>query len=114
MTKKLVMEGLPLHRIAERRGFTVGTILSHIERLAQAGEDLDIGHLAPPPERSAKIESGFRQAGSLDRLGPVREILGEEFSWEELRLVRIRLRQHLAEKRDSGSEENVYDQENAG
>ncbi len=114
LTKKLVMEGLPLHRIAERRGFTVGTILSHIERLAQAGEDLDIGHLAPPPERSAKIESGFRQAGSLDRLGPVREILGEEFSWEELRLVRIRLRQHLAEKRDSGSEENVYDQENAG
>ena len=91
-TKKLLLQKLPISEIAERRELAVGTIISHLEQLAMAGEELDLGHLMPPAERFAKIKEAFENSGSLT-LAPVRESLGEEYSYEELGLVRVCLRQ---------------------
>ena len=35
------------------------------------------------------VEAAFRDVGSLEYLTPVRDVLGEEYSFDELRLVRI-------------------------
>ena len=90
-TRRLLLDGLSVDEIAERRELSRGTIMSHFEELVASGEKLDIAHMMPPPERFAKIRSAFQEAdGPL--LSPVRELLGEDFSYEELRLVRVHLR----------------------
>ena len=96
-TKGLLLRKLPIGEIAELRGLTEATIINHLEVLATAGEQLDIGYLMPPDERVAKIEAAFQDSGILP-LAPIRESLGEEYSYEELRLVRIRLQQKAGDK----------------
>ena len=44
----------------------------------------------PSPEKVAQIKAAFLQTGGL-LLNPVRELLGEDYSYEELALVRIRI-----------------------
>ena len=96
-TKDLLLRKLPIGEIAELRGLTVGTIINHLEVLGTAGEQLDIGYLMPPDERIAKIEAAFQDSGSL-HLAPIQELLGKEYSYEELHLVRIRLQQKAGDK----------------
>ncbi|MCI0439936.1 MAG: DNA helicase RecQ [Chloroflexi bacterium] len=91
-TRELVLQKLPVSEIAARRGLSEGTVLGHIETLIEAGERLDIRHLLPPPERLAKIKAAFRQSGG-SQLKPVRDLLGEDFSYAEIRIVRMHLRQ---------------------
>ena len=92
-TKKLLSQELTISEIAERRGLTERTVIGHLERLVTAGEELDIDYLMPPAKRLAKIRAAFQKAGSLTQLTPVRELLGEEYSYDEIALVRIYLRQ---------------------
>ena len=92
-TKKLVMRELSINEIAGRRGLTEHTIIGHLERITTAGEKLDLDYLMPPADRFAKIDAAFQKIGSLALLTPVRESLGEEYAYDELRLVRICLRQ---------------------
>ena len=61
--------------------------------MVTAGEKLDLTYLMPQAERLSKIEAAFKTAGSLQFLTPVRKPLGGEYSYEELRLVRIALHQ---------------------
>ena len=49
----------------------------------------------PSPERVSKIEAAFLQTEGV-LLTPVRELLGEAYSYEELTLVRIGLRKRSA------------------
>jgi ATP-dependent DNA helicase RecQ len=91
-TKRLFLQKLPISEIANRRGLSEGTVIRHLERLVMAGEEVALDYLMPPPERLAKIEAAFRKNGEL-YLVPVRALLGEEFSYQELNLVRIYLRQ---------------------
>ncbi len=87
-TKKLLEQKLSLAEMARARGLAVATILSHIERLAQEDPSLEINHLRPSESRFVMIEKAFAQAGNL-RLSPVKARLGDDFSYEELRLARI-------------------------
>ena len=91
-TKRLAGEGLSLEEISEARGLSLGTILGHLEKLALAGEELEPFHLMPSAAKREKIEAAFKQSGQL-LLSPVKEILGEEYSYEEIKLVLIGLRQ---------------------
>ena len=91
-TRDLLKQRLSVADVAERRGIAQSTVVSHVERLAEAGEDLDISGLLPSGERRQRIEAAFRNAGSM-LLSPVRELLGEEYSYEEIRLVRLTLAQ---------------------
>ena len=92
---RLVVRGpkkLPISEIAGRRGLATNPIFNHLERLVLAGERLEFDHLMPSPIRFARIEEAFKQTDN-HFLAPVRELLGEEYSYEELHLVRLCLRQ---------------------
>ena len=91
-TKELVSQKLAISDIAKTRGLTGNTIINHIYRLIGAGEMLDLDYLMPPADRMARIMEAFEQTMDL-RLAPVRELLGEDYSYDELALVRISLRQ---------------------
>jgi ATP-dependent DNA helicase RecQ len=95
VTKKLLLEGLSISEIAQQRGRSEGTIIGHLERLVESGEDLDLEGFMPSQERLAKIRDAFRKAGTL-ALAPVRDLLGNDYSYEELRLARLYLRQRDA------------------
>ena len=79
---------MSINQIAKHRGLTGNTILDHIVRMVDGGEELDLAHMMPSQERFAKIKAAFLQTDGV-LLSPVRELLGEDYSYEELRLVRI-------------------------
>jgi len=87
-TKALVEQKLSLQEIAKRRGKKVGTVLNHLETLIEEGEQVDIVHLRPEETRFNIIKTAFEQIGDT-RLAPVRALLKDEFSYDELRLARL-------------------------
>ena len=95
-TVELLSQGLAIADIAERRGLAPDTVFNHLQRLVTAGERVDVGHLLPAADRIGKIVDAFNAAGSLVYLEPVQESLGGDYSYDELKLVRIHLRQTRA------------------
>jgi ATP-dependent DNA helicase RecQ len=87
-TKELVLKKMSMENMASIRGLAAGTIAAHIEKLVGAGENIDIDYLRPAPERFVTIKDAFQQSGGLS-LTPVREMLGEHFSYEEIRIARL-------------------------
>ncbi len=87
-TKKLILQKIPINEIAKKRGLSISTILSHLEKISIADPLLDITHLKPKLERFEIIRDAFKKTGGT-LLAPVREILGDDYSYEELRLARI-------------------------
>ena len=92
-TKELLPLKLTIEQMAGVRDLSVSTIINHIAQLVSAGEQVDISYLMPSADRFAEIEAAFEASGSFQFLAPVRVLLGEDYSYEELRLVRIALRQ---------------------
>ncbi|MCY4438540.1 MAG: DNA helicase RecQ [Chloroflexi bacterium] len=92
-TLELARAGLNVQEIAARRELSPGTVITHLERIAETNETLDVIHMLPPPDRCKHIADAFRQADSDYRLAPVKEQLGDDYSYEELRMVRMHLRQ---------------------
>lgn len=91
-TKNLLTQKLSIQEIAKRRGLTPSTIVNHIEKI-QGESQVDITHLRPGnEERLNMIRQAFKDAKSWS-LTPVRERLGDQFSFEELRLARLFLQQ---------------------
>ena len=95
LTQELLQRGLSIAEIARERGFSQGTVMSHIRRIADAGDALDLTHLLPPPERVERITAAL-QAVDGDRLAPVKELLGDDYSYDEIRLISIVTRQRNA------------------
>lgn len=91
-TRELLAQRLSLRQIARQRNLAEPTIIGHLERLDALGVSLDLEHLLPPPEYLAKIAAAFRQCGD-QFLAPAMDALGGAFSYEELRLARLYLRQ---------------------
>ena len=91
-TKDLVAQGLSFEEVAEQRGISETTIRSHLQRFIQEGGQIDLGHLMPPGDRRLRIEAAFKEMGEA-RLTPVREALGEDYTWDELAVVRMDMRQ---------------------
>ena len=91
-TLELVRDGSNVAEIAATRGISQQTVLTHLERLMDQGESFDITHLLPPQHRYVRIAHALRTTEG-GRLKPVADRLGGGFSYEELRLVRLHLRQ---------------------
>ena len=91
-TRRLLSQGLTVGQIAERRGLSEGTVIGHIERMADGGTAMDLEHAMPGVERLGQIEEAFNVCGSAF-LRPVWEFLGDRFTYDELRLARVYLRQ---------------------
>jgi len=87
-TKSLLAKKLSIKEIANRRGMTDSTIFGHLEKLLARGDELDLEHLKPESERFQTILTAFEHSGGRS-LTPVKELLGDDFSYRELRLVRL-------------------------
>ncbi|MFA5954860.1 MAG: AAA family ATPase [Patescibacteria group bacterium] len=94
-TSELLLRKLSITDIAKERGLSFDTILGHLEKLIATGKvnpKVDLVYLRPKSERYAKIIRAFkkiRQRTGEVRLVPVREVLGDSFSFEELRVARL-------------------------
>ncbi len=90
-TKALVKQKLSIVEMAKRRGLVSGTIMGHLEKIHLADPALSLDYLRPDSSRLTKITAAFKKSGGLS-LSPVRKILGEAYSYDELRLARMFLR----------------------
>ena len=87
-TGRIISGGVSLEEVAATRGLSPQTILGHVEQLVESGIPLDWGHLLPHPQRRVAIETVLEILGD-NPLRPVFEELGREYSYEEIRLVRL-------------------------
>ncbi|MCU0566363.1 MAG: DNA helicase RecQ [Oculatellaceae cyanobacterium Prado106] len=85
-TLDLYQQGHSPEQIAEMRNLRVSTVIDHLTALLESGRDIDISNLVDP-ERRSQIEAAIERVGAA-ALKPIREQLGEEFGYTEIRLVR--------------------------
>ena len=105
-TKRLLEQGLSLDEVAHRRGLAKSTIMGHIDRLVQAGKAIDLRPYLPPPERMMKIQDALLESQS-NSLVPVKEALGEDYNYGELRLVRAFMSQRRTQDADESKSYDV-------
>ena len=91
-TREMLGQGLSIDEVARQRGLVKSTIMGHIDRLVQAGEDIDLRPYLPSPERIRRIQDALLESESKS-LVPVKEALGEDYDYGELRIVRAFMRQ---------------------
>ena len=91
-TMRLLSQGLSVSEIATHRRLSESTVVGHLERLADKGTAMELECLLPDAERLSRMEAAFEACGSAV-LRPAWEFLGEQFTYVELRLGRIYLRQ---------------------
>lgn len=89
-TRLLTLEKLSVDEMAKRRGLSRDTIMSHLEKLIFSSEGVDIDYLRSGIDgvRFNQIKSAFiKNEGTL--LSSAKEILGDDFSYDEIRLARL-------------------------
>ncbi|MEK6913405.1 MAG: RecQ family ATP-dependent DNA helicase [Nanoarchaeota archaeon] len=87
-TKEMILKKISIKEIAKLEGFRESTILRHIEKIVAKDKQIDINYLLPSEERFKKIKTAFEKFGT-ERLAPIYNCFNGEFSYEEIRLVRI-------------------------
>ncbi|MBV9688334.1 MAG: DNA helicase RecQ [Ktedonobacteraceae bacterium] len=91
VTLGLYREGRDIEDIAHERSLNPRTIIGHLVELIESGETIDIERIVQPERQ--KIICNALQALGGNMLKPVKELLGDEYSYEEIRLVRALTRQ---------------------
>lgn len=86
---RLFREGKTIQQIAEERNFSVTTIESHLAQFVAQGEIPASEFVSP--EKIDLIAGHFNGSEDL-RLGPVKEVLGDQVTWSELRFVASHIR----------------------
>ena len=94
-TGRIISGGASLEEAAEVRGLKVTTIVGHLERLVESEMPVEWAHLLPPSESRAEIEAVFAVMGD-NPLRPVWEELQGRYSYDEIRLVRLAVRNRFA------------------
>jgi len=89
LTKELLLQKMSLAEIVKKRGLKTTTIIEHLEKILEGDGDISIEHLKPDAIRLEKIKNAFEATGMTWALSPVRELLGDDYSYDELRLARI-------------------------
>ncbi|MFA6161642.1 MAG: RecQ family ATP-dependent DNA helicase [Patescibacteria group bacterium] len=90
-TVEMYKKMMSLEQIAQARGLVVGSIVNHLEKAFELGVDLDFSRLSFPEDRLNRIESAFKKSGN-DFLSSAREILGEGFEYDEIKIARMILK----------------------
>jgi ATP-dependent DNA helicase RecQ len=89
-TLDLYQRGLDIAEIAIERKMRENTITEHLIKLMECGYELNLD-LIVPLDRQNSIEQAIQAVGA-DRLNPIREKLGDSYSYEEIKLVRAKLK----------------------
>jgi ATP-dependent DNA helicase RecQ len=91
-TLQLHQQGLSVTEIAQQRGFAVGTINTHLSELIEMNQPVALNKLVTADKQQVIIEA-IKQLGDMT-LKTIKDSLGEEYSYEEIRLVRGWWRSH--------------------
>ncbi|MFM5980126.1 MAG: DNA helicase RecQ [Sphaerospermopsis kisseleviana] len=89
-TLELYQQGLSIQEIAAKRNVRTTTIIRHLSDLIEKNQPVDL-NLLVPLDRQKKIWQVIDVLGDIS-LTPIREYLGESYSFDEIRLVRARWR----------------------
>ncbi len=92
MTKMMLRKKQSLDEIAKAQGFKPGTIVNHIEKLLEGGDEVDFEYLKPSKDRFEAMKWAFEKCGD-ELLKPAFEHLQEKYSYDEIRLARLIFRQ---------------------
>ncbi len=87
-TLELLRKGLSMGEITRARGLVASTITSHIEKLMHSGEEINIDTFVSK-ERQEVILRCIKNLGSQSLI-PIKESLGDGYSYDEIRLVRAK------------------------
>ncbi|MYH63735.1 MAG: DNA helicase RecQ [Caldilineaceae bacterium SB0675_bin_29] len=91
-TRQFLQQGMSIEEIARKRGLSKSTIAGHLNRLVREGEKLDLRPLLPPKERFDRIRTALDKTGG-EYLSPAKEVLADEYSYDEIRIVWLPLGQ---------------------
>jgi ATP-dependent DNA helicase RecQ len=86
LTLGLYQQGLSVEQIAQERNLAVSTIMGHLITQLEVGKTFDITLLVPD-DRYQVIADALLQVGD-DKLTPVKDFLGDAYSYNEIRIVR--------------------------
>ncbi|MEK6622133.1 MAG: helix-turn-helix domain-containing protein, partial [Planctomycetota bacterium] len=89
VTFDLYKQGFRIKEIAARRGLAPSTISSHLEKLILDGETVALDNLMSL-QKQQRIKQVCLEMDT-ELLTPLKEKLGEDYSYEEIRLVRAQL-----------------------
>ncbi len=89
-TLELYRRGLSVEEIAQERACSSSTVVAHLCQLIETGEEVDISSLVGA-ERQMTIFNALQEMGD-SMLRPVKDLLGDEYSYDEIRLVRAVMR----------------------
>ncbi|MCD9187689.1 MAG: DNA helicase RecQ [Pyrinomonadaceae bacterium] len=82
---KLFNDGYSVEEIARRRGISVNTVEMHLIRFIPTGE-VELEELLPD-HKIAEIRDAVVKFGESNALSPIKEYLGENYSYGEIRAV---------------------------
>ncbi len=90
VTLEMLDQDMDLDEITLKRNLSLNTIYSHIEKLILAGENIYIEKLVKK-EKIEVISSVINEMRG-DTLKPIKERLGDNFSYGEIRIVRAKMK----------------------
>lgn len=97
-TKQLILQKKSIEEIMKIRNFSQSNSFSHLEKIIDHSPSVDISYLLNSKlcktshEEGKEIQNAFLECG-MDRLKPAFEHLNEKYSYEQLRIVRLLIRQ---------------------
>ena len=92
-TLTLYEQGRSIEEIAEERGLTQSTVINHLSELIEMGESIDVAPLIPEGHYQNIVDAIDQIGGTA--LKPIKEFLGDEYSYDEIRLVRAVMRKAM-------------------
>lgn len=84
ITLELYHEGLKLSEIAEKRGLAQSTVASHLVKLFEDGETVDL-HQFVDDAKVNRVFDAVKSTKVADRLTPIFEALNQEVPYEDIR-----------------------------
>ena len=94
LTKELLDNGNSLKEIAKERGFTVGTIMGHVEEIISKYPETNIVHLRPTQKNITLVKKANNKlkGEQIGKLNPLKSILdkdGSGLSFDEIRIAKL-------------------------
>jgi ATP-dependent DNA helicase RecQ len=90
ITLEMLDQGMDLDKITLSRNLSLNTIYGHIENLILAGENIDIEKFVSKEKIEAISSAIFEIGGGA--LKPIKDKLGDNFSYGEIKLVKAKMK----------------------
>jgi len=84
-TLSLFRKGYSISQIASNRNLAKSTISDHLVKIMDTGEYLNLDSIIPREKQEAILAAAKKLDTS--RLTPIKDLLGDDYSWDEIKLV---------------------------